>query len=133
MENKMVSIFSVRLLKPIPRSSRSVMVVIKCGRERPKWSSLKITKVSPAWVKENAASKPFRSVFAPLAVLVKILPHLLLQGILLRLRSRQDVHLAHLHSPALLSREQRAIPFADEESGSLLMPPGPSAFYGYTT
>jgi hypothetical protein len=32
----------------------------------------------------------------------------------------------------VLSREQPAIPFADEESGSLLMPPGPSVFYGYT-
>jgi hypothetical protein len=29
--------------------------------------------------------------------------------------------------------EQPPFPFADEESGSFLMPPGPSVFYGYTT
>jgi hypothetical protein len=28
-------------------------------------------------------------------------------------------------------REQPPVPFADEESGSLLMPPGPLVFYGY--
>src|SRR5919106_2759535 len=42
-----VSIFSVRLLNPMPRSSRLVRVVIRCGRERPKRSSRQTTSVSP--------------------------------------------------------------------------------------
>jgi hypothetical protein len=35
--------------------------------------------------------------------------------------------------PALHFDGATPFPFADEESGSFLMPPGPSVFYGYTT
>jgi hypothetical protein len=61
--------------EPNPRFSRSAIVVIRCGRERPKRSNLQTTKVSLFLTQPSASSNPMRSVFAPLAVSVKIFLH----------------------------------------------------------
>ena len=42
-----VSICSVRLLKPIPRSCSPAIVSIRCGSDRPSRSSFQTTRVSP--------------------------------------------------------------------------------------
>ena len=52
-----VSIFSVRLLNPIPRPSSMVIVPIKSLRERPNRSKRQTTNVSLGWRRERASSK----------------------------------------------------------------------------
>jgi hypothetical protein len=68
-----VSICSVRLLKPIPLLLRAVIVSMRCRRERPSRSRRQTTRTSPFLSYEKAWSSPLRSVVDPEAVSVNIL------------------------------------------------------------
>src|SRR5262249_47581878 len=59
---------SCRLLNPIPRSLRSVMVAIRCLSVRPSRSRRQTTKVSPTRRWFMASCKPGRSDLAPLDI-----------------------------------------------------------------
>ncbi len=70
-----VSSCSVRLRKPIPRSSRSVSVAISAGSDRPSRSSRQTASASPGRRYARASPSPGRSALAPLLVSVKVVSH----------------------------------------------------------
>src|SRR4051794_15117115 len=75
-----VSMFSVRLLKPILRSLSSVMRVMRSLRERPSLSSFQTTRVSPGLIYARASERPFRSASALEAVSDSVLQLISLQN-----------------------------------------------------
>ena len=62
-----VSICSVSERKAMPRFLRSVIVVRRCGNDRPNRSSFQTTRQSPALMKASAFARPVRSPRLPLA------------------------------------------------------------------